>query len=917
MQIRAVAFFLSSLLLASVAYGDKPPQAHELCETQFAAHPEAEDSAKCLASAAGSSPLALRRLRGLATQNPKFPWLTFYVGVADWESLPEAAALFRVAAGRFEEEGNARGEFLARANLYDRLSHDNRVEESKFEEQRAITTASTSRNPDLVARSQVLEAKALVTSGEDLSRASRLLAESRQMIFLRGTDSPKLDWLVSSGEVNLQTGRLDEAQEDFANARALANHAKDPYKLDASLDGLLRVLIERVAERPGSFDRKGILTQVREILAAAEAGKDANIERRSLWYLGMLTEGDESRAYFNYCRKKAKSAVEGGFCRGGEARKLAEKDPEKARQILHEVLEEKSEGPWYRITLMGDQMRVSWQALSPQQAIADSWAALEAIEDLRRAQGTGSRAALFSTFSDDYYWFSGSLLARKDSTPGDIAEAFAVTERLRDRTLLEKLAGIRPEPPSREALTEQLAGINTAIENVERRVGDPKLPPGERENARQDLAALQEQKSTGLLQLQKPEPKATAPDLGIFDKVRQHLLPGEALLSFQVAPWKDWTGAFGGGSWLTVVTGDARRPPRVYALRGREELRGLVNRLTTPLEGDKTDPGESQNLHELYRELLEPALADLPADVRRLIVLPDDDLHRVPFAALLKTIQSRPLVDRYQVTVAPSATLWLRERQAPPPPPAVPALVLAAPVQPDDLPPLPLAAAEGQAVVDALGGGSVLRIHQAASEAFVKSVDLGPFGIVHFSAHSVNDEEDPDRSSIRLTRSGGEDGFLKAADILKLELKGKVIVLSTCESAGGKILRGEGVMSLARAFFAAHAYTVVASLWPVEDPDAKKLFERFYRHLGEGASIAAALRAAQRERIEEGAPLKAWAAFVVLGDGDLVPLPGGRPPSPLRAWVPRGIAALLAVLLVGGAALAVRARRRLGGTPAA
>jgi hypothetical protein len=293
MHIRAVAFFLSGLLLASVAFGDNLSQAHESCETQFVAHPEAEDSAKCLASAAGSSSQAPRRLRELATQNPKLPWLTFYAGVMDWERLPEAAALFRVAAGRFAEEGNARGEYLARANLYDRLSHDNRVEESKLEAQRAITVASISRKPDLVARSKVLEAKALVTSGEDLSRASRLLAESQQMIFLRGTDSPKLDWLVSSGEVNLQTGRLDEAREDFANTQALARHAKDPYKLDASLDGLLRVLIERVAEKPDSFDRKEILAQVGEILASAGAGRDTNIERRCLWYLGMLTEGDE------------------------------------------------------------------------------------------------------------------------------------------------------------------------------------------------------------------------------------------------------------------------------------------------------------------------------------------------------------------------------------------------------------------------------------------------------------------------------------------------------------------------------------------------------------------------------------------------------------------------------------------------
>jgi CHAT domain-containing protein len=907
---------LLSLLWVPLAHGDQQAPTLEQCESRWVAHPEAQDSAQCFFSAVPSSQ-AERRLRKLAGQNPNFPWLTYYVGEKDWEKTLEVAALYRVVAGRFREKGDSRGEFFSRWNLYDRLHHGGQVEESKLEEQRAIDVADRSGDPDLMARSELLKAKAVLASGEDLSDALRLLTKAHSAIFQNGTDILKMDWLFNSGEANLQTGRLDEASEDFRSMESMALHAiNGAYKLDASLDGLLRVLIEKVAEKPDSFDRKGILAQVREILASAEAGKDTNIERRCLWYLGMLTEGDESRACFDRCLAKAGSPVERGLCRGGEARKLAEKDPEKARHILHEALvEEESEEPWDRIILLGDQMRVSWKALSMQQAVADSWAALAAIEELRRAQGTGSRAGLFSTFSDDYYWFSGSLLAAKDRTPGDIAEAFAVNEHLRSRILSEKLAGVRPEPPSGTALSKRLMDIDQAIQNVRGRIGDPKLPPSERENARQDLMSLQQQRSEVLWQLQHTISRPPEPELASLAEVRQHLLPGEALLSFQVAPRKDWTGGFGGGSWLTVVTGDARRPPRVYPLQGREELRSLVNLLTTPLEGDKTDPGEAQNLHELYQKLLEPALADLPADVRRLIVLPDDDLHKVPFAALGPTPQS-PLVDRYQVTVAPSATLWLHWRQYPPHQAAVPALVLAAPVQPDDLPPLLLAASEGQAVVDALGGGSVLRIHQAASEAFVKSADLGPYRIVHFSAHSVNDE-DPDHSSIRLTKGAGENGHLEVAEILNLRLNGKVIVLSSCESAGGKILRGEGVMSLARAFFEAKAYTVVASLWPVEDRDAKKLFEPFYRHLGEGASVAAALRAAQRERIAAGAPLKAWAAFVVLGDGDLVPLPHGRPPSPLRAWIPRGIAALLAILLIGGAVLALRARRRLGGTPAA
>jgi CHAT domain-containing protein len=308
-----------------------------------------------------------------------------------------------------------------------------------------------------------------------------------------------------------------------------------------------------------------------------------------------------------------------------------------------------------------------------------------------------------------------------------------------------------------------------------------------------------------------------------------------------------------------------------------------------PLEADKTGSEETRSLVELYQKLLAPVLANLPVGVRRLVILPDDALHKLPFAAL-RSAEGSPLSAHYQITVAPSATLWLRWQRTPPEPAAVPALVLADPIHLDEhLPRLPRSAREGRDILDALGGG-ILRLQEKASEAFLKNVDLQPYEIVHLATHSVVDEENPEHSSVRLTPSPGGRGHFEVADILALDkhgMEGKVVVLSTCESARGQILRGEGVMSLARAFFQAGAHTVVASLWNVDDRDGMELFERFYHYIGQGASVAAALQAAQRDRIAEGAPVAAWAAFVVLGDGDLVPLPGGR----WQAWLPSWLSA--------------------------
>jgi hypothetical protein len=114
-------------------------------------------------------------------------------------------------------------------------------------------------------------------------------------------------------------------------------------------------------------------------------------------------------------------------------------------------------------------------------------------------------------------------------------------------------------------------------------------------------------------------------------------------------------------------------------------------------------------------------------------------------------------------------------------------------------------------------------------------------------------------------------------------------------------------MGLARAFFQAGARTVVGSLWPLRDDEAERIFRDFYRHLAEGRSIGAALAEARREAIRAGEPAAAWAGLVVLGDGDVVPLPGGRSIAPASPWL---LAWWLAPILALGLVVGLRALRR-------
>ena len=376
---------------------------------------------------------------------------------------------------------------------------------------------------------------------------------------------------------------------------------------------------------------------------------------------------------------------------------------------------------------------------------------------------------------------------------------------------------------------------------------------------------------------------------------------------------------------MVVLT---RHSAAVYPLMDRMKMQAKVKLFGGDFQS--RDGAEAEAAVQLYQVLLERALARLPRGVSRLVIIPDGSLHQLPFAALQRTPRAAPLGARYQISQVPSATLWLLWKRQRPVAAAVPALVLADPamlstgevgavrgdlierggseLDPPSLPRLLRSRKEGEGVVDALGGGSILRLGEDASLTYLRQVDLQRFAILHFATHALVDEHDAERSAIALaSRSGVNAGLLRASEIEKLRLNGVVVVLSSCRTASGAVLRGEGVMSLARAFFQAGARTVIGSLWPVRDGEAQELSESLYRYLGQGLSASAALQAARRDRIAAHAPAAAWAGLVVMGDGDLVPLPGGGKSRPLTLLAAAGIAGLI---VVGGALLLGQSRLR-------
>jgi len=143
------------------------------------------------------------------------------------------------------------------------------------------------------------------------------------------------------------------------------------------------------------------------------------------------------------------------------------------------------------------------------------------------------------------------------------------------------------------------------------------------------------------------------------------------------------------------------------------------------------------------------------------------------------------------------------------------------------------------------------KVDFAASKANATSGLLSPYRLVHFATHGSLDSEHPELSGVVLSmvneKGSPVDGFLRLHDIFNLKLPAELVVLSACETALGKEIKGEGLIGLTRGFMYAGTPRVVVSLWSVDDEATAELMKRFYQGmLIKKLSPPAALRAARR-----------------------------------------------------------------------
>lgn len=812
----------------------------------------------------------------------------------------EALAQYEAALGLWVETGDRQLEATARTNIagvWDLLGEPLRAL-TEYETALAIARSLADR----AAEARILHNLGVLSAG--LGRLSQALLFYNQALPLFRESGDRV-WqaraLSNRGSAYNALGEPRRAAADFEEALALRRAVGDRRGEALTLGSLGRARQE-LGERPAAL---ALFAQSREL--AREAG-DRRGEAAALLLLGRgrLASGDPGGALPVLTEAAAllrnlgeRPLLAEVLQQMGEAR-ARQGDPPQAFELLDEALtlhRAVGDRPGEASALAARARIERDQGLLPA-AREHATAALEIVESLRTEVVIPDLRASFLASRQDLFELAIGLAASGEA-------AFALAERARARSLLDLLDeaqvdvrhGVDPRLRERESeLADRLAA------KARKRGELPLGAAGEARRAALDREIheiLQEldqvraeirRTSPGYAALTQPRPVALA-------DIQASLEPGVLFLEFSLGTET---------SFLWAVT---RTSFESFSLPGRAEIETLARQVAESwrtIQFGAQEPGGDEAAHTLSRLLL-GQVAHRLTGARRLAIAAEGALLLLPFAALPAPDSGTGttpdlLLARHEIIVVPSASVLiagLRPLGGTRGISRIPSIaVLADPVfaaddprlqKPQGTPPtpsvrgfrgralqrLPESLREAQTIEALAGPGQTsLFLGTAASRSTVLSGELANYRILHFATHGLIDSESPELSGLLLSLFAPDgqprEGFLGLADIYNLDLGADLVVLSGCDTALGREVRGEGLLGITRGFLHAGARQVLATLWRVEDRAAAELMGRFYRALlTQGLPPAAALRQAQLSLRAEPRFRRphSWAAFVLLGEG--------------------------------------------------
>lgn len=277
------------------------------------------------------------------------------------------------------------------------------------------------------------------------------------------------------------------------------------------------------------------------------------------------------------------------------------------------------------------------------------------------------------------------------------------------------------------------------------------------------------------------------------------------------------------------------------------ELSALVRNYQDLLA--KNHPGYHEAGRKLYELLVKPA-EKLVAEALTICIIPDASLWNLSFQAL-ENPRRQYLIEKYALFYAPSLQVLaqmsrsekggsmdlpgdkLKEFYAI----ANPALGGEALKRVEvergsTFAPLPEAEREVNTISSQVYGSraSKVRIGKAALEGSIKA-EMKDYRVIHFATHGVLDDKNPLYSYLVLAPGvdSNEDGLLEAWELMKMDLKAELAVLSACDTARGRVGLGEGIIGLTWALFVAGVPTTIASQWQVPSEHTTRLMVAFHK----------------------------------------------------------------------------------------
>lgn len=315
-----------------------------------------------------------------------------------------------------------------------------------------------------------------------------------------------------------------------------------------------------------------------------------------------------------------------------------------------------------------------------------------------------------------------------------------------------------------------------------------------------------------------------------------------------------------------------------YNQQLKAEIKELVTQINSPFDASSIFTFK-QVSHQLYKKLLKRPLSEVAENIEEIVLIPSYDLPPFPIDVLLSDTTGNNYNDlpyvlkKFTFSYAYSPEITYKKQVE------EPSAIAFAPgfesndslkSSQTDLPNLFWNKSEVEGLKTHFS--SEIYVDEEATEQILKSKQ-GEYSILHLATHAILDPENPINSRIAFSKdekNGNEDGFLHVFEILNMNINANLSVLSACNTGLGQFEKGEGIMSLARAFTYAGCQSVLLSHWSIDDQSTSHLMDQFYANLKDGDNKSKALKDAKLSFLETASEIRShpyyWSGFSIYGD---------------------------------------------------